>query len=108
MSAYSRKRTFEHLATSIEAIPLVSVREVVESFESLVIFCRIPVRFPKGGAGQGLQALGPLSDGSHLSGNDPLLIALGDKCWVKQLNFPDGLLDCYDSGWGHPVAEDRA
>ena len=75
----------------------MSVREVVESFESLVIFGGIPVRFAKGGAGQGLQTLGPLSDGSHLSGNDPLLTALGDKCRVKQLNLPDGLLDVQEA-----------
>jgi hypothetical protein len=28
---------------------LVSLREVFESFESLVIFCGVPVRFTKGG-----------------------------------------------------------
>ena len=47
---------------------------------------------PEEAAGQGLQALDPLGDGPHPSGNDPLLTAQADKCLVKQLNFPDGLL----------------
>ena len=49
------------------------------------------IDLPKEAAGQGLQALGPLGDGSHPSGNDPLLTAQADKSLVKQLNFPDGL-----------------
>ncbi len=44
-----------------------------------------------GQAGQGLQALYPLGDRSHPSGNDPLVTAQADKCLVKQLDFPDGL-----------------
>jgi hypothetical protein len=46
---------------------------------------------PKEAAGQGIQALGSVGDGSHPFGNDPLLTAQGDKYRVKQLNFPDGL-----------------
>ena len=42
-------------------------------------------------AGQGLQAVGPLSDSSHPSGNYPSLTAQADKCLVKKLDFPDGL-----------------
>ncbi len=42
---------------------------------------------PEEAAGQGLHALDPLGDGPHPSGT-----AQADKCLVKQLNFPDGLL----------------
>ncbi len=49
------------------------------------------IDLPKEAVGQGLQAFGPPGDGSHPSGNDPLLTAQGDKSLVKQLNFPDGL-----------------
>ncbi len=47
---------------------------------------------PKEAAGQGLQAVGSLGNGSHPSGNDPLLTAQAAKCLVKKLDFPDGLL----------------
>ena len=46
---------------------------------------------PKEAAGQGLQALDPLGDDPHPSGNDPLLTAQADKFLVQQLDFPDGL-----------------
>jgi len=48
---------------------------------------------PKEAAGQGIQALGSVGDGSHPFGNDPLLTAQGNKYRVTQLNFPDGLLE---------------
>ncbi len=62
------------------------------------------IDLPKEAAGQGLQALGPLGDGPHPSGNDPLLTTQADNSLVKQLNFPDGLLGTHVlalAGWNH-------
>ncbi len=70
------------------------------------------IDLPKEAAGQGLQALGPLGDGSHPSGNDSLLTAQADNSLVMQLNFPNGLLEnsklipvviTADSIWKFPV-----
>ena len=61
---------------------------------------------PEEAAGQGLQALDPLGDGSHPSGNDPLLTAQADKCLVKQIDFPDGLLGQIELTWSLQALHD--